>query len=176
MKNKYLKQCKIGLFIVLISIFIFLCNKKPTENVENKKPPFVSVWTCKISPLFGLTDTLTITLDIKEDNRYALLLTEYPKDTLFSSIGKWTQKNDSLILTGLECKYLDTLPIIDTLAKLPDSVCNKSLSLLLPLPEEKVWNIPTAELSFVLYSFPVSKEIVDMIPSLIPVIPLTKEE
>lgn len=178
MKNKYLKQGEIRVFIFFLSIvsFLCICNKKPTENLENKELPFVAVWSCKISPLFGLTDTLTISLNIKEDYRYALLLREYPNDTLFMSTGKWMQKNDSLILTGSECKYLDTLPSPDTLAKLPDSVCNKSISLLLPLSEEKVWNIPTADLSVVLYSFPVSKEIIDMIPSLIPLIPLTKEE
>ncbi|MCX7725737.1 MAG: hypothetical protein N2053_02680 [Chitinispirillaceae bacterium] len=174
MSKKYISR-KIVLLIVLILV-VFACNKKPNDNIENKKPAFVALWSFKIAPLLGLKDTLTISLNIKEDNTYTLLLTEHPADTLFSGKGKWVQKNDSLILTGSECKYLDTLPDPDTLAKLADSVCGKSISLLLPLPEDKVWNIPTADFSIVLYSFPVSKDIIDMLPSLIPVIPLTKED
>lgn len=175
MEKRYIKTTIV--FLIVFSFSGFICNKKPNESVENKKPDFVSLWFYKIPPFLGiLTDTLTLSLDLKEDNNYILLLTEAPEKTLFSSKGKWMQKNDSLILTGSECKYLDTIPEPDTLANLDDSVCSKSISLPLPLPEEKVWNIPTAGLSFVLYSFPVSKEIINNLPSLIPIIPLTKED
>ena len=161
------------LFMVIIMIIQFNCAEQPTETSSEV---FLGYWHLPINPVPNfIPDTLTIVLEINEDNTFSLELNEPSEKKLYQSNGEWSADEDSIFLSSSECMLLDTTPSPDTLEPLADSICEQPIPL--PHPQSvKEWTIKTESLKTLLLAFPINQSDIEQVLNILRVLTLKKKE
>ena len=148
-----------------------MCNDKP---VNSPPPTVVGTWDLAIPPITNVTQkTLNVMLNINDDSKFTLELNEESAKILYNSEGTWTATGDSIYLHSSKCLVIDTVADPDSLKNLSDSLC--ALPIPLKLPENNQnWDIKTEDLTIMLSGFPVPKDILNLIPFVLPILPMEK--